>query len=55
MKSSSSPPGVKAEATATAGKGDEGEEDIVGKSDKAPDAERQITEQEKNAAYPGQV
>lgn len=49
--SSSSPPGVEADATATVGKGDQGEEDISGKSEKSAEAERAITEEEKNAAY----
>lgn len=42
--SSSSPPGVESDATATVGKGEQGEEDVAGKNEK-------LSEAEKHAAY----
>jgi len=48
--STSSPVGPASDATATAGKGETGEEDISGKTDKTPQDKKPLTEEEKIAA-----
>jgi len=53
--SSTSPPGVEADTTATVGRGDLGEEDIAGKSEKSAEFDKKLTEEEKNAAYHDRV